>query len=171
MLWFYCGPPTHTQNKPCRDFTDLLVFNEDRKSINGMLLVHLPEGPTAQFRLSNLVLSKDIKVGAKGKGWACWAAAGPAVAPGQLLHLLCCSWAATRPAVAAGRLLRLLRLLRELGGSWGQVTGTRLGGLMLHLAPPKWLLRLGLGAIPCLPAACHTCRATAARLPTSLSSS
>jgi ribosome production factor 1 len=38
------------------------VFNEDRKSINGMLLVHLPDGPTAQFRLSNLVLSKDIKV-------------------------------------------------------------------------------------------------------------
>lgn len=39
------------------------VFNEDRKQINGLLLVHLPDGPTAQFRLSNLVLSTDIKVG------------------------------------------------------------------------------------------------------------
>ena len=39
-----------------------MVFNEDRKNINGMLLIHLPDGPTAQFRLSNLVLSKDIKV-------------------------------------------------------------------------------------------------------------
>ena len=30
--------------------------------INGMLLVHLPDGPTAHFRLSNLTLGKDIKV-------------------------------------------------------------------------------------------------------------
>lgn len=46
-----------------RDFTDLLVFNEDRKKVNGALLVHLPGGPTAHFKLSNLVLSRDIKVG------------------------------------------------------------------------------------------------------------
>jgi len=45
-----------------RGFTDVVVFNEDRKSINGMLLVHLPGGPTAHFKLSNLRLSKDIKV-------------------------------------------------------------------------------------------------------------
>lgn len=45
-----------------RDFTDVIVFNEDRKSINGMLLVHLPGGPTAHFKLSNLRLTKDIKV-------------------------------------------------------------------------------------------------------------
>lgn len=45
-----------------------LVFNHfhprclsRRKSINGLLLVHLPDGPTAHFRLSNLVLGKDIK--------------------------------------------------------------------------------------------------------------
>ena len=44
-----------------RGFTDLAVFNEDRKSVNGLLLVHLPDGPTAQFRLSNLVLAKGIK--------------------------------------------------------------------------------------------------------------
>lgn len=45
-----------------RGFSDLLVFNEDRKSVNGLLLVHLPDGPTAHFKLSNLVLSKNIKV-------------------------------------------------------------------------------------------------------------
>lgn len=44
-----------------RGFTDLVVINEDRKSINGMLIVHLPDGPTAHFRLSSLRLSKDIK--------------------------------------------------------------------------------------------------------------
>ena len=51
-----------------RGFTDLLVFNEDRKAVNGLLAVHLPDGPTAQFRLSNLVLSKDIKVGGGSLG-------------------------------------------------------------------------------------------------------
>lgn len=41
-------------------FTDLVVFNQDRKEVNGMLVSHLPEGPTAQFRLRNLKLRKEI---------------------------------------------------------------------------------------------------------------
>eukprot|EP00879_Flechtneria_rotunda_P027218 GHRR01029119.1.p2 GENE.GHRR01029119.1~~GHRR01029119.1.p2 ORF type:complete len:101 (-),score=26.28 GHRR01029119.1:512-814(-) len=45
-----------------RDFSDLLVFNEDRKEVNGVLHVHLPDGPTAHYRISNMVLGKDIKV-------------------------------------------------------------------------------------------------------------
>lgn len=45
-----------------RDFTDVLVLNEDRKSINGLLHVHLPGGPTAHYKLSNIVLCKQIKV-------------------------------------------------------------------------------------------------------------
>jgi len=44
-----------------REFTDLMVIHEDRKEINALMLVHLPDGPTAQFRLSNLVLGADIK--------------------------------------------------------------------------------------------------------------
>jgi ribosome production factor 1 len=44
-----------------RGFTDVMVFNEDRKVINGLLLIHLPDGPTARFRLSNLTLGQDIK--------------------------------------------------------------------------------------------------------------
>jgi ribosome production factor 1 len=44
-----------------RGFTDLVVVNEDRRAVNGLLLAHLPHGPTAQFRLSSLVLGKDIK--------------------------------------------------------------------------------------------------------------
>ena len=49
-----------------RGFTDLLVFNENRKfskgaKVNGMLHVHLPEGPTCLYRLSSLVLSKKIR--------------------------------------------------------------------------------------------------------------
>ncbi|KAI8466209.1 MAG: anticodon-binding protein [Monoraphidium minutum] len=44
-----------------REYTDLIVFNEDRKGVNGLLLVHLPGGPTAHFRISNLTLGRDIK--------------------------------------------------------------------------------------------------------------
>ena len=47
-----------------RGFTDVMVFNENKKHINGLLLIHLPAGPTAHFKLSSLKLSKDIKVGA-----------------------------------------------------------------------------------------------------------
>ena len=49
------------------EFTDLLVFHEDRKTINGLLLIHLPDGPTAHFKMSNLVLCKEIRVGLSGK--------------------------------------------------------------------------------------------------------
>ena len=47
-------------------YTNLAVFNENRTfskgaRVNGLLLVHLPTGPSAMFRLSNLVMSKDIK--------------------------------------------------------------------------------------------------------------
>lgn len=50
-----------------RDFSDVVVINEDRKMINGMLVTHLPEGPTAQFRLSNLKLSTEISVCGAGR--------------------------------------------------------------------------------------------------------
>ncbi|KAG8132584.1 putative Ribosome production factor 1-like protein [Naja naja] len=48
-----------------RDFTDLIVINEDRKIPNGLVLSHLPEGPTAHFRMSSVRLRKEIK--RKGK--------------------------------------------------------------------------------------------------------
>lgn len=35
-------------------FTDVIVINEDRFEPNGLLLIHLPEGPTAYFRMSNV---------------------------------------------------------------------------------------------------------------------
>lgn len=45
-----------------RGFTDALVVHEDRKIVNDLLLVHLPGGPTAHFKLTNLKLNKEIKV-------------------------------------------------------------------------------------------------------------
>lgn len=49
-----------------RGFTNVAFFNEGRKFSKGarldaLLLVHLPTGPTAHFRLSNAVLTADIK--------------------------------------------------------------------------------------------------------------
>lgn len=44
-----------------RDYSDLLVFNEDRKEVDGVLHVHLPDGPTAHYKITNVVLGKDIK--------------------------------------------------------------------------------------------------------------
>ena len=45
-----------------RGFTDIVVINEDNRIPNGMLITHLPEGPTAHFRLSNVKIAKEIKV-------------------------------------------------------------------------------------------------------------
>ncbi|KAF0492545.1 Brix-domain-containing protein [Gigaspora margarita] len=43
-----------------RDFTDVMIINEDRKIPNAVTLVHLPEGPTAYFKLTSIKLSREI---------------------------------------------------------------------------------------------------------------
>ena len=45
-----------------RGYTDLLVVNEDRKMPNGLLVTHLPDGPTALFKLSSFRRGYDMKV-------------------------------------------------------------------------------------------------------------
>ena len=40
----------------------MLVFNEDSRKVNGLAVLHLPAGPCAQFKLTSLKLSKDIRV-------------------------------------------------------------------------------------------------------------
>ncbi|XP_068235102.1 probable ribosome production factor 1 [Palaemon carinicauda] len=42
------------------EFTDIIIINEDKRRPNGFLLIHLPEGPSAYFRLSNPKICKDI---------------------------------------------------------------------------------------------------------------
>ncbi|KAG8236312.1 hypothetical protein J437_LFUL015939 [Ladona fulva] len=44
-----------------KGFTDIVVINEDMKKPNGLLVIHLPDGPTANFRLSNVKITKDLK--------------------------------------------------------------------------------------------------------------
>ncbi|XP_022097160.1 ribosome production factor 1-like [Acanthaster planci] len=44
-----------------RGFTDLIVINGNKKLPDAMLVCHLPNGPTAHFKLSNVKLRKEIK--------------------------------------------------------------------------------------------------------------
>ena len=45
-----------------REYTDILVVNEDRKLPNGLLIVHLPDGPTAHFKVTSFKRGYDIRV-------------------------------------------------------------------------------------------------------------
>lgn len=44
-----------------QDFTDLIIVNENNKTPNGMILSHLPEGPTIHFKISNVKLHNEIR--------------------------------------------------------------------------------------------------------------
>lgn len=62
---------SHTRNKAtlkkvCKsaireEFTDLVVINENNKKPEGLLIIHLPEGPTAHFKVSNFKSLRDLK--------------------------------------------------------------------------------------------------------------
>lgn len=44
-----------------RGFTALVVVNEDKKMPNGIVINHLPDGPTAHFKLTSVKLGRTIK--------------------------------------------------------------------------------------------------------------
>ncbi|KAJ8442891.1 hypothetical protein Cgig2_022257 [Carnegiea gigantea] len=44
-----------------KDFTSLVVVHTNRREPDALLFIGLPDGPTAHFKLSKLVLRKDIK--------------------------------------------------------------------------------------------------------------
>jgi len=44
-----------------KDFTDIVIVNENRRKPNAITLCHLPDGPTATFRLSGIKYTKEIK--------------------------------------------------------------------------------------------------------------
>jgi ribosome production factor 1 len=43
------------------EFTDLVVVHEDHKQPNGIAISHLPNGPTAYFKINSLEFTKQIK--------------------------------------------------------------------------------------------------------------
>ncbi|CAB4433068.1 unnamed protein product [Rhizophagus irregularis] len=44
-----------------RDYTDVLVVNEDKKVPYAITLIHLPDGPTAYFKLTSIKLNHEIQ--------------------------------------------------------------------------------------------------------------
>eukprot|EP00128_Syssomonas_multiformis_P018260 Colp12_sorted_trinity150504_noHs@13378 len=42
-------------------FTDVIVINEDRKKPNSLMHTHLPNGPTATYKLTSIKRNKEIK--------------------------------------------------------------------------------------------------------------
>ncbi|XP_030752869.1 probable ribosome production factor 1 [Sitophilus oryzae] len=44
-----------------KNFTDILVVNENRKEPDGLLVIHLPNGPTAHFKLSNVRITTELR--------------------------------------------------------------------------------------------------------------
>ncbi|GLT84873.1 hypothetical protein SLE2022_030830 [Rubroshorea leprosula] len=44
-----------------KDFTSIIVVHTNRREPDALLIMGLPDGPTAHFKLSSLVLRKDIK--------------------------------------------------------------------------------------------------------------
>lgn len=47
-----------------KDFTDVILFHEKQKVIQGCYICHLPKGPTSYWRLTRLKLGAEIKRGA-----------------------------------------------------------------------------------------------------------
>lgn len=43
------------------NFTDILIVNEHKKEPDGLLLIHLPDGPTAHFKLSNVRITTELR--------------------------------------------------------------------------------------------------------------
>eukprot|EP00035_Acanthoeca_spectabilis_P023566 m.449952 g.449952 ORF g.449952 m.449952 type:complete len:335 (-) comp19893_c0_seq1:1171-2175(-) len=43
-----------------RDFSDIVVINEDKKKPTGLVVCHLPHGPTAHFKLTSIRYPKEI---------------------------------------------------------------------------------------------------------------
>ncbi|KAI4355335.1 hypothetical protein L6164_004117 [Bauhinia variegata] len=44
-----------------KEFTSIIVVHTNRREPDALLIIGVPDGPTAYFKLSNLVLRKDIK--------------------------------------------------------------------------------------------------------------
>jgi len=43
-----------------RKFSDILITHQDKKRINGLIHIHLPNGPTAHYKLTSVMLCKEV---------------------------------------------------------------------------------------------------------------
>lgn len=47
-----------------KEFTDVLLFHENRKVIQGVYMVHLPKGPTTYWKITRLKMGSEMRGGA-----------------------------------------------------------------------------------------------------------
>lgn len=45
---------------PEKNYTDIMVWRENNRKVDELILIHLPNGPTATFKVSNVKLNKEI---------------------------------------------------------------------------------------------------------------
>lgn len=50
-----------TQYSINRDYTDLILVNDNRDTVTDVIISHLPKGPTAHFTVMDLVMPREIK--------------------------------------------------------------------------------------------------------------
>lgn len=43
------------------NYTDIVIINENRKEPDGLLVIHLPDGPTAHFKVSNVKITTEMR--------------------------------------------------------------------------------------------------------------
>ncbi|XP_008551673.1 probable ribosome production factor 1 [Microplitis demolitor] len=55
------GVKKMVKSATARGFTDIVIVNENQCQPNGMLVIHLPDGPTALFKLSNVKITPELK--------------------------------------------------------------------------------------------------------------
>uniref|UniRef100_A0A1B6EXZ7 Brix domain-containing protein n=1 Tax=Cuerna arida TaxID=1464854 RepID=A0A1B6EXZ7_9HEMI len=56
-----CSIKKIIKDASAKNFTDIVIINENQKQPNGLVVVHLPNGPTAHFRLSNVRITPELK--------------------------------------------------------------------------------------------------------------
>ncbi|KRT85258.1 hypothetical protein AMK59_2930, partial [Oryctes borbonicus] len=56
-----CGVKKMVKRAIEKDYTDILIINEHKKEPDGLLVIHLPEGPTAYFKLSNVKVTTELR--------------------------------------------------------------------------------------------------------------
>mmetsp|Transcript_6975 Transcript_6975/g.11234 ORF Transcript_6975/g.11234 Transcript_6975/m.11234 type:complete len:337 (-) Transcript_6975:91-1101(-) len=66
---FYYPRKDYAFKKICKEaadkgFTDVILFHEKKKVIQGLYICHLPKGPTSYWRLTRLKLGSEMKGGA-----------------------------------------------------------------------------------------------------------
>lgn len=57
------------QEAIAKEYTDLIVVNEDRKEPNGLLIMHLPSGPTLHFKLSSIMYEGQVPNHGRSQGF------------------------------------------------------------------------------------------------------